>query len=213
MCHATWICHVRRSNQDCVQHRVQHEPRFVPMVWATREWGKATHVRSSFRRSKYVQPTANTGGYDDLRLHHLYHDLTVVVGFDWATIPNGTVVDVGGGIGTQSLIIAQEYPELKLVIQDLPSVIEDAKKVCQMYRLMKSLVLFVLIVLGRIDSGSVAVWESNPSRSAWDPIVLGVPDHWTLSGLVSSSKWFSQKPTNQRRRYILHAHDLTRLGR
>jgi len=81
-------------------------------------------------------------------------------------IPNGTVVDVGGGIGTQSMIIAQEYPELKLVIQDLPSVIEDAKKVCQMYRLMKSLVLFVLIVLGRIDSGSVAVWESNPSRSA-----------------------------------------------
>jgi len=56
--------------------------------------------------------------------------LTVVVGFDWAIIPNGTVVDVGGGIGTQSLIIAQEYPDLKLVIQDLPSVIEDAKKVC-----------------------------------------------------------------------------------
>jgi len=92
--------------------------------------------------------------------------LTIVIGFDWATIPNGTIVDIGGGIGTQSLIIAQEYPKLKLVIQDLPSVIEDAKKVCQMYRLMKSLVFFVLIVLGRINARSVAVWESNPSRSA-----------------------------------------------
>jgi len=92
--------------------------------------------------------------------------LTIVIGFDWATIPNGTIVDIGGGIGTQSLIIAQEYPKLKLVIQDLPSVIEDAKKVCQMYRLMKSLVFFVLTVLGRINARSVAVWESNPSRSA-----------------------------------------------
>jgi len=92
--------------------------------------------------------------------------LTIVIGFDWATIPNGTIVDIGGGIGTQSLIIAQEYPKLKLVIQDLPSVIEDAKKVCQTYRLMKSLVFFVLTVLGRINARSVAVWESNPSRSA-----------------------------------------------
>jgi len=78
-----------------------------------------------------------------LRLNHVFnHTLTVVVGFDWAIIPNGTVVDVGGGIGTQSLILAQEYPNLKLVIQDLPSVIEDAKKVCQMYRLMKSPIFF-----------------------------------------------------------------------
>jgi len=78
-----------------------------------------------------------------LRLNHAFnHTLIVVVGFDWAIILNGTVVDVGGGIGTQSLILAQEYPNLKLVIQDLPSVIEDAKKVCQMYRLMKSLIFF-----------------------------------------------------------------------
>ena len=149
MCHATWIRHVRRSYQDCVQHRVQHEIRYLPMVRATREWGKATHVRSSSRRSKYVQPTANTGRYDDSRLHHLYHTLTIVVGFDWAMIPNGTIVDIGGGIGTQSLIIAQEYPKLKLVIQDLPSVIEDAKKVCQMYRLMKIANIFCLDSFGK----------------------------------------------------------------
>jgi len=64
-------------------------------------------------------------------------------------IPNGTIVDIGGGIGTQSLIIAQEYPKLKLVIQDLPSVIEDAKKVCQMYRLMKIANIFCLDSFGK----------------------------------------------------------------
>lgn len=56
--------------------------------------------------------------------------MAVFVGFDWATIPNGTVVDVGGGIGSQSLIVAQEFPNIKFVIQDRPAVIEDAKKVC-----------------------------------------------------------------------------------
>jgi len=56
--------------------------------------------------------------------------LTVALGFDWAVIPNGTVVDVGGGVGTQSLTVAREYPDMNFVIQDLPSVIEDAKKVC-----------------------------------------------------------------------------------
>jgi len=56
--------------------------------------------------------------------------LTVALGFDWSVNPNGTVVDVGGGVGTQSMILAQEYPNMKFVVQDLPTVIEDAKKVC-----------------------------------------------------------------------------------
>ena len=59
-----------------------------------------------------------------------YPRLTVALGFDWNDIPDGTVVDVGGGVGTQSLTVAREYSNLKFVVQDLPSVIEDAKKVC-----------------------------------------------------------------------------------
>jgi len=56
--------------------------------------------------------------------------LTVALGFDWSTNPNGTVVDVGGGVGTQSLVLAQKYSGINIVVQDLPSVIKDANKVC-----------------------------------------------------------------------------------
>ena len=59
-----------------------------------------------------------------------YPRFTVALGFDWNTNPNGTVVDVGGGVGTQSLVLAQEYPDLNVVVQDLPFVIKDASKVC-----------------------------------------------------------------------------------
>ncbi|KAI5890571.1 S-adenosyl-L-methionine-dependent methyltransferase [Schizophyllum commune H4-8] len=54
----------------------------------------------------------------------------VVLGaFDWASLPAGAlVVDVGGGIGKSGRAIVESIPSLKVVVQDLPEVIEDAKK-------------------------------------------------------------------------------------
>ncbi|KAF8577508.1 S-adenosyl-L-methionine-dependent methyltransferase [Ramaria rubella] len=53
----------------------------------------------------------------------------ILSAFEWDSLPYGSVIiDVGGGIGTASLPIARDYPDLKLVIQDLPDVINDAKK-------------------------------------------------------------------------------------
>ncbi|CAA7266021.1 unnamed protein product [Cyclocybe aegerita] len=50
--------------------------------------------------------------------------------FDWGSLaPGSVVVDVGGGVGTASLPIARKYPELYVILQDLPPVIEDAKRV------------------------------------------------------------------------------------
>jgi ubiquinone/menaquinone biosynthesis C-methylase UbiE len=40
-----------------------------------------------------------------------------------------TVVDVGGGIGTQSLVLARAFPDLELVVQDREGVIPDGNKV------------------------------------------------------------------------------------
>ncbi|KAF8147448.1 S-adenosyl-L-methionine-dependent methyltransferase [Mycena galopus ATCC 62051] len=49
-------------------------------------------------------------------------------GFDWSLLPHqGTVVDVGGGTGHQSMTIAKRYPHLRVVVQDLGSPIELAK--------------------------------------------------------------------------------------
>ncbi|KAJ6601633.1 O-methyltransferase [Mycena sp. CBHHK59/15] len=49
-------------------------------------------------------------------------------GFKWNSLPeNSVVVDVGGGVGSMALVIAQAVPHIKLVVQDRASVIDDAK--------------------------------------------------------------------------------------
>lgn len=45
-------------------------------------------------------------------------------------MPSGTTVcDVGGGIGTVAMQLANAHPNLKLTLQDQPSVIEHARNV------------------------------------------------------------------------------------
>lgn len=51
-------------------------------------------------------------------------------GFHWESLPKGAlVVDVGGGVGTVTSVLAKALPDLKFVIQDRPAVIEDGLKV------------------------------------------------------------------------------------
>jgi len=50
--------------------------------------------------------------------------------FDWATLPEGAlVVDVGGGVGTSTLVLAETFEHLHVVVQDRPAVIDEGKKV------------------------------------------------------------------------------------
>lgn len=52
---------------------------------------------------------------------------TFLIGsFDWASLGNATVVDVGGSTGGVSTLLAENFPALKFVVQDLPEVIEGA---------------------------------------------------------------------------------------
>ncbi|KLO09769.1 O-methyltransferase, partial [Schizopora paradoxa] len=54
----------------------------------------------------------------------------VVIGHQWGGLPkNAKVVDVGGGVGTVACQLAEAFPHLDFVVQDLPAVIEDGKKV------------------------------------------------------------------------------------
>ena len=49
-----------------------------------------------------------------------------VVAFDWKSLPtNALVVDVGGGVGSVSMALARECPDLRIVVQDRPGVVED----------------------------------------------------------------------------------------
>ena len=48
-------------------------------------------------------------------------------GFDWTSLGNATVVDVGGHIGYCAVTIAKAAPELHLIVQDRPEVVEMAR--------------------------------------------------------------------------------------
>ena len=51
----------------------------------------------------------------------------MTLGFDWAELAtNSVIVDVGGGVGSQTLTLAKTFDHLKFVVQDRPSVIEEA---------------------------------------------------------------------------------------
>ncbi|KAF5391012.1 hypothetical protein D9757_004066 [Collybiopsis confluens] len=48
--------------------------------------------------------------------------------FQWSSLPkNSKVVDVGGGVGNVFFPLAAGFPDLKLVVQDLPNVVNNGK--------------------------------------------------------------------------------------
>ncbi|KAH7103685.1 O-methyltransferase [Auriculariales sp. MPI-PUGE-AT-0066] len=56
-------------------------------------------------------------------------DVLILQGFDWKALPEGaTIVDVGGGVGSLSLVLANKLDKANVVVQDRPKVIPDAQK-------------------------------------------------------------------------------------
>lgn len=49
-------------------------------------------------------------------------------GYPWETIGSGTVIDLGGSHGDAAFALAQKYPGLRLIVQELPEVIADCKQ-------------------------------------------------------------------------------------
>lgn len=46
----------------------------------------------------------------------------VLSAYDWASAGKATVVDVGGSAGHDAILLARKYPDLKLIVQDMPMV-------------------------------------------------------------------------------------------
>ncbi|KAG6860898.1 hypothetical protein C0995_006337 [Termitomyces sp. Mi166 len=54
----------------------------------------------------------------------------ILEAYDWDQLPEtSTIIDVGGGVGSESFPLAQKFPKFNIVIQDLALVIAHAKKV------------------------------------------------------------------------------------
>ncbi|KAL1979270.1 hypothetical protein VTN96DRAFT_6326 [Rasamsonia emersonii] len=116
-------------------------PMTTRMVEATERWGATDaknhtayniahdtdlpifqHVASSPELSKqYASYMKNQTMSEGNSMQH------VVNGFDWASLGEATVVDVGGSMGHASAALASAFPHLNLIVQDLPDTIRSAR--------------------------------------------------------------------------------------
>ena len=48
--------------------------------------------------------------------------------YPWAELAAATVVDVGGSSGTFGIALAEQFPKLKIIVQDRPDVVQVASK-------------------------------------------------------------------------------------
>ncbi|KAI0695252.1 hypothetical protein BC835DRAFT_965073 [Cytidiella melzeri] len=72
---------------------------------------------NAFRLKRFGKAMTGTGGWEVPG--------SVVTGFPWHELPHrSVVVDVGGGIGSTSMLLANAFPHLRFVIQDRPPVVE-----------------------------------------------------------------------------------------
>ena len=50
----------------------------------------------------------------------------LLASYDWASV--ATVVDIGGGTGATSVILARKHPSIRCIVQDLPEVVAQGRE-------------------------------------------------------------------------------------
>jgi len=86
--------------------------------------------------------------------------------YPWGDLPADTnVVDVGGGNGHVTLDLLQAFPHLKITVQDLPAVVEQAKEVVFISSAYPSVIRSALCSYGAKNTPRRSknnVWNSFP---------------------------------------------------
>lgn len=73
-----------------------------------------------------------------------------LAGFPWDELPkDSVVVDIGGGIGSVSVVLAQAYPHLKFVVEDRAPVVAIAREVSGSLQVRRSRSAYVVLGLGK----------------------------------------------------------------
>jgi trans-aconitate methyltransferase len=49
-------------------------------------------------------------------------------GYPWDSVKSGTVIDLGGSHGDVAFALAKKYPDLNLIVQELPEVVANSKE-------------------------------------------------------------------------------------
>ncbi|KAG9219850.1 hypothetical protein CCMSSC00406_0009597 [Pleurotus cornucopiae] len=115
-----------------VENRVQDDQASRKSLPSPREKTAEKDVTqgSRFRLERFGKAMVGTASWEA--------PYAILHGFDWASLPPGsTIVDVGGGIGSTSMLLANEFASmreggidlgLKFVIQDRPVVVKMGEK-------------------------------------------------------------------------------------
>ncbi|KIW93077.1 uncharacterized protein Z519_05682 [Cladophialophora bantiana CBS 173.52] len=74
----------------------------------------SSHPQRAGRFAETMKALTSTDGY------HIRH---LTDGYPWGDFTEGTVVDVGGSVGHMSIGLAEKFPQLKFVVQDLPDIV------------------------------------------------------------------------------------------
>jgi len=80
---------------------------------------KNAHLLARFGSAVRYAGTAFSGGEEN-----------ILNGFPWSKLRDqAQIVDVGSGIGHVALTLSEAFPQIRIVLQDLPDVIREAKLV------------------------------------------------------------------------------------
>ena len=91
----------------------------------------------------------------------------ILNGHDWASLGEGTVIDVGGSHGSLSIAIAQKFPLLRCIVQDRPEVIQVGQE------------KLPLDVRGRVDFMAHDFFKEQPIKNAGLYILRWVLHDWS----------------------------------
>ncbi|CAL1708128.1 unnamed protein product [Somion occarium] len=122
---------------------------------------------------------------------------SIVNGFTWRSQPEGmTVCDIGGGVGHVSMHIIKACPQLRVVLQDLPATIEEAK------RFWKESVP-TLVTDGRVEFVPLDFLKGSPVAGCDFYFIKNVLHDWQDSDCVTiiTNIRKAMKPTS---RLIIH---------
>ncbi|KAL9094170.1 MAG: hypothetical protein Q9165_003585 [Trypethelium subeluteriae] len=107
----------RRWGVDDKQNHVAFCVGMKTDKWPFEYWAQSKELSDRFARyMASVQSSYSTS------LEHL------VNGFDWARLDKGVVVDVGGSTCSSTIALANAFPDLTFITQDLPDTVANAAK-------------------------------------------------------------------------------------
>jgi hypothetical protein len=149
----------------------QYQGRYVELARASRQQIASCPIRGGHEwLEKRISHQCHLGRFD----HAVPPPLNTAIsplkfaGYDWEGVPEGSlVVDIGGGVGAQSLTLAKRHPQLRFIVQDRESVVGDAIDVRAMNQIDPSRMrrMLTILCIGHSTGRKTCPMDSN--LAAW----------------------------------------------